>query len=414
MLVFMVLYMIDVTGFFACLTALSRDGKPMETMDDFAGLMRERPGMALAMTAFAVSALGLPPFSGFWAQVLRVQGHHRRAATAWVAVVAPGRQRGGGLLLPAPDQGDVARPAGRRRRRRARRTRAGVAYAAALFAFPVVLIALIGLDPLAKTPAVGLRAGLTRSVARTEVPDPCVRRDRLHQRRGAPPRRGGRDAARSGSPRCARRAGRGRRGRAWETGEGNLAATYLMVTDRAPREAAQISFVAALAVADLAARLSCRPTWSSVKWPNDAAGRRPKLAGILVESGRASRPAALWLAVGVGVNLARAPVAAERPATTFAARHARAAAEPRAALDGLAAAFAALARGLGAAGLCADRRGLDRAGPRPWRALHRAAAGRDRRGRRRGPGRRRRASAALGGRALCGASPPATSSSGAA
>ena len=40
MLVFMVLYMIDVTGFFACLAALSRDGKPMETIDDMAGPVR--------------------------------------------------------------------------------------------------------------------------------------------------------------------------------------------------------------------------------------------------------------------------------------------------------------------------------------------------------------------------------------
>ena len=32
MLIFMVLYMIDVTGFFACLAALTRDGKPMETV----------------------------------------------------------------------------------------------------------------------------------------------------------------------------------------------------------------------------------------------------------------------------------------------------------------------------------------------------------------------------------------------
>ena len=66
MLMFMVLYMIDVTGFFACLGALNRGGKPLETMDDMAGLMRERPGIALALTAFAVSAIGFPPFSGFW------------------------------------------------------------------------------------------------------------------------------------------------------------------------------------------------------------------------------------------------------------------------------------------------------------------------------------------------------------
>src|SRR3954468_6970102 len=68
MLVFMVLYIIDVTGFFACLAALSRGGRSMETIDDMAGLIKERPAIALALTAFSLSALGLPPFSGFWAK----------------------------------------------------------------------------------------------------------------------------------------------------------------------------------------------------------------------------------------------------------------------------------------------------------------------------------------------------------
>jgi NADH-quinone oxidoreductase subunit N len=151
MLVFMVLYMIDVTGFFACLMALSRDGKPMETMDDMAGLMRERPGMALAMTAFSVSALGFPPFSGFWAK-LYVFRAIIDAGYSWVAVV--------GLVSSVvaafyylrlvkvmwfdPPVGAVDKaPADAK----------GVAYAAALFSFPVVLIALIGLDPLAKIAA---------------------------------------------------------------------------------------------------------------------------------------------------------------------------------------------------------------------------------------------------------------------
>ena len=66
MLMFMVLYMVDVTGFFACLAALKRQGRDMETFDDMAGLFKEQPGIALAMTAFSLSALGLPPFSGFW------------------------------------------------------------------------------------------------------------------------------------------------------------------------------------------------------------------------------------------------------------------------------------------------------------------------------------------------------------
>jgi BirA family biotin operon repressor/biotin-[acetyl-CoA-carboxylase] ligase len=124
-------------------------------------------------------------------------------------------------------------------------------------------------------------------------------------------------------------AGRGRRGRAWETGEGNLAATYLFVTDRKPAEAAQISFVAALAAADLASRFT-PPAQVSLKWPNDLLIAKEKAAGILAESGQTS--SGLWVAVGIGVNLARAPAAPERPATSFAA-HMRA--PPPAPLDAL-------------------------------------------------------------------------------
>jgi BirA family biotin operon repressor/biotin-[acetyl-CoA-carboxylase] ligase len=126
-------------------------------------------------------------------------------------------------------------------------------------------------------------------------------------------------------------AGRGRRGRAWETGTGNLAATYLFVTERRPAEAAQVSFVAALAAADLA-RAFVPAALVSLKWPNDLLLAGSKAGGILVESGILTGQA-LWVAVGMGVNLATAPVAAERPATTFAA-HMRA--PPPAPLDALA------------------------------------------------------------------------------
>lgn len=111
-------------------------------------------------------------------------------------------------------------------------------------------------------------------------------------------------------------AGRGRRGRTWQTGEGNLAATLLFTTAKPPAEAAQISFVAALAVADLADRF-VPPALVSLKWPNDPLIAGKKASGILVESG--AHPNGLWVAVGIGVNLASAPTAADRPATTFAA-----------------------------------------------------------------------------------------------
>lgn len=112
-------------------------------------------------------------------------------------------------------------------------------------------------------------------------------------------------------------AGRGRRGRSWETGEGNLAATYLFVTSKPAGEAAQMSFVAALAVADLL-EVYVSDAVVSLKWPNDPLLGGLKVAGILVESGPAG-PGSLWLAVGCGVNLSRPPAQSERPATSLSA-----------------------------------------------------------------------------------------------
>jgi len=132
-------------------------------------------------------------------------------------------------------------------------------------------------------------------------------------------------------------AGRGRRGRSWETGQGNLAATLLFVTDRPPAEAAQISFIAALAVADLADAF-VPASKVSVKWPNDPMIDGRKASGILVESGQHAG-GGLWVAVGVGVNLASPPEAPERPATAFAAHMAGPPPKPLDALTILADAF---------------------------------------------------------------------------
>jgi len=131
--------------------------------------------------------------------------------------------------------------------------------------------------------------------------------------------------------------GRGRRGRAWESPVGNLAATFLTLTDLPPAEAAQISFVAALAVFDvLAAYIG--PNMVRVKWPNDLMIGDEKVSGILVESGRAPDDR-LWLAVGVGVNLAHPPEVSERPATALALHMEGAPPQPQRALQRLAAAL---------------------------------------------------------------------------
>jgi BirA family biotin operon repressor/biotin-[acetyl-CoA-carboxylase] ligase len=106
-------------------------------------------------------------------------------------------------------------------------------------------------------------------------------------------------------------AGRGRRGRVWKTAAGNLAATLLLRPEAQPSIIGQLSFVAALAVAEMAAHFA--PSAAiTVKWPNDVLADGKKLAGILLEGG------AGWLAVGIGVNLASSPEGTEFPATSLA------------------------------------------------------------------------------------------------
>jgi NADH-quinone oxidoreductase subunit N len=156
MLLFMVLYVVDVTGFFACLAALSRDGRPMERMSDFAGLMRERPALCLAMTVFCLSALGLPPFSGFWAKFFVFKaaiaaGLAPAAVAALVGSVVAAFYylRVIKVMWLDPTPGATDTPPGEA---------TAVTYASALFAFPVVMIALIALDPWARAAAAALVA----------------------------------------------------------------------------------------------------------------------------------------------------------------------------------------------------------------------------------------------------------------
>jgi len=111
-------------------------------------------------------------------------------------------------------------------------------------------------------------------------------------------------------------AGRGRRGRAWASRPGNLFTTGLYRLEASPARAAQLSFAAALAAADLASEV-IDPLLIRLKWPNDLLIGGRKAAGILLESG-AHKAGGLWLAAGIGVNLASHPDDAERPATDFA------------------------------------------------------------------------------------------------
>ncbi len=110
-------------------------------------------------------------------------------------------------------------------------------------------------------------------------------------------------------------AGRGRRGREWESPEGNLMATLLLAPGAVAPEAARLSFVAALAVHDLVTAYARRSA-VKVKWPNDVLVDGKKVAGILLESSSDVGVDVLpWIAVGIGVNLMHAPTNAQYPAT---------------------------------------------------------------------------------------------------
>ena len=79
---------------------------------------------------------------------------------------------------------------------------------------------------------------------------------------------------------------------------------------RAPATAALRSFVAALALFDACVAVTGRVDGFALKWPNDVLLNGGKLAGILLESSGQGQNTA-HLAIGIGVNLAEAPLPTE-------------------------------------------------------------------------------------------------------
>jgi len=132
-------------------------------------------------------------------------------------------------------------------------------------------------------------------------------------------------------------AGRGRRGRSWVLQPGNLAATLMIRPERPAAACAQLSFAAALAVADMLAG-TLRNAELRLKWPNDVLAGEKKIAGILLES-ESGADGLAWLAIGIGVNLAAFPEDTDLPATSVKALGA-VPPTPAEALGDLAASFA--------------------------------------------------------------------------
>src|SRR5690348_1654566 len=110
-------------------------------------------------------------------------------------------------------------------------------------------------------------------------------------------------------------AGRGRRGRVWSSPPGNLYLTLIVRPSVPPPRAAQLGFIASVALAEGIAAL-CGPSLDiGCKWPNDILIAGRKLAGILLESEISGGEATDFVVIGSGANLMSRPDEVEYKAT---------------------------------------------------------------------------------------------------
>jgi BirA family biotin operon repressor/biotin-[acetyl-CoA-carboxylase] ligase len=129
----------------------------------------------------------------------------------------------------------------------------------------------------------------------------------------------------------AQTAGHGRRGRAWQTASGNLAASLLLIVPAEQARSATLGFAAGLAL-DQAIRVAAptvalrlavdgvdgRDARLRLKWPNDVLVDGAKVAGILLEA--MGLPGGVTaVVIGIGVNVLHAPEGVPYPATSLSA-----------------------------------------------------------------------------------------------
>jgi len=96
--------------------------------------------------------------------------------------------------------------------------------------------------------------------------------------------------------------GRGRQGNRWLSEPGNLYMSLILRPQVTAAESGQLSFLAAVALANAVEKVLPAGVKITLKWPNDLLLNGKKAAGILLET-----EAADWLVMGLGLNIAHAP-----------------------------------------------------------------------------------------------------------
>ena len=286
-LIYMALYMVMTVGAFAAVLAMRQKGQMVEEIADLSGLSKTNPAMAALIGIFMFSMAGIPPFAGFFAK-LYVFLAAVNAGLYGLAIVGVLSSVVGAyyyvrivkvMYFDEPAEA-LDRPVGRE--------------VTAVIAASGIITALFFAYP---TPILSGRAGRGGGVvsvteaerpvaqptlaASTDTHFKLVRFDEIDSTNVEAKRR-----ATAGEPEftvvlaATQNAGRGRRGRAWASPRGNLYSSVVLRPECTPIVGAQISFVAALAVSDVA----CGLVGASAvlcKWPNDVLVNGGKVAGIL-------------------------------------------------------------------------------------------------------------------------------------
>jgi BirA family biotin operon repressor/biotin-[acetyl-CoA-carboxylase] ligase len=112
-------------------------------------------------------------------------------------------------------------------------------------------------------------------------------------------------------------AGRGRRGRVWVSSSGNLYFSLVLRPRCRVTVAAQLGFVAAVALAGAIGELAPNIEFRC-KWPNDLLANGKKLSGILLETEMVAGDRPDFVVIGIGVNLAASPRDVAYAATSLA------------------------------------------------------------------------------------------------
>lgn len=112
--------------------------------------------------------------------------------------------------------------------------------------------------------------------------------------------------------------GRGRTGKQWSSVKGNLYTSLLLVDPCDIVHAAQISFVAALAVHETASRMIGKTFPDlALKWPNDVLLKGAKFSGILLEAKEIPQTRKLAVIIGFGINITAFPQNTPYPVTSL-------------------------------------------------------------------------------------------------